>query len=95
MFYFLFANCSISSRSRLPLALVAVHKVEDLTAEQLTYEEKCFGDYRVGRRAWEFCRPSSLAVPVVLKGQLGIVEIDYTPIRSARRPAPASKRRAS
>jgi hypothetical protein len=51
VFYFLFANCSISSRSRLPLALVAVHKVEDLTAEQLTYEEKCFGDYRVGRRA--------------------------------------------
>ena len=33
------------------MALVAVHKVEDLTAEQLTYEEKCFGDYRVGRRA--------------------------------------------
>jgi hypothetical protein len=96
------ARAGIEHASRLPLGkllgvveLVAVHKVEDLTAEQLTYEEKCFGDYRVGRRAWEFCRPSSLAVPVVLKGQLGIVEIDYTPIRSARRPAPASKRRAS
>jgi hypothetical protein len=65
-FYFLFANCSISSRSRLPLALVAVHRAEDLTAEQLTYDEKCFGDHRVGRRAWELRRPVLLAVPVVL-----------------------------
>jgi activating signal cointegrator 1 len=30
--------------------LVAIHKAEDLTAAQVTYEEKCFGDYRVGRR---------------------------------------------
>jgi activating signal cointegrator 1 len=50
-------------------------RVEDV-APMLAHPELSFGDYSPGRWAWELRAPTPLVSPVVLKGKLGLYEID-------------------
>lgn len=50
--------------------LVACHRVEDIR-ETLSEQELAFGDYRVGRFAWEWELTERLATPVPAIGKQG------------------------
>ena len=50
-------------------------RVEDV-APTLSHQELSFGDYSHGRWAWQLSGPTPLVSPVVLKGKLGLYEID-------------------
>jgi hypothetical protein len=78
----LLAQAGFDSWTQLPLGvvlgtveLVRCVRVEELEAEGCSAADRQFGDFRPGRWAWEMANPKPLAVPVLLRGRLGVFDV--------------------
>ncbi len=58
--------------------LIKVWKVEELRND-LSHEERAFGDYSDGRFAWEFANVQAFTKPIPVRGNQGLWEWRQTP----------------
>ena len=56
-------------------------KYEFTKVEYITSKEKCFGDWREGRFAWEFANMTMLPVPIPAKGKQGLWNWDMITVK--------------
>lgn len=56
--------------------LVACHRMDDALLDSITDQEEAFGDWRIGRYAWELADVVALPEPIPAKGAQGLWEWD-------------------